>query len=205
MTISLAILGRAPIPGYAKTRLIPALGAAGAARVQEILLTRVVELARRWCHRPGREWRLWCAPDTDHPFLRALGEPEQLRRQPEGDLGARLDWIHRQTLAETDAVLLLGADAATMDLDHLDQAEAALQDAPAVLVPAEDGGYVLLGLGSKASDLFQEIPWGTDQVARITRERLRLRGWNFRELTLQWDVDTPDDWQRYLNWTQLHG
>lgn len=198
MTISLAILGRAPLAGYAKTRLIPLLGAEGAARAQEILLTRIIQVARNWKEEPGRDWHLWCAPDAGHSFFRSLVEPARLRSQPAGDLGERLTAIHRRVLAEAEAVILLGADAASIGPQDLAQAAAALQEVPAVLAPAEDGGYVLLGLRAQADFLFDQMPWGTDQVARITRQRLALQGWPWRELAPHWDVDTPDDWQRFL-------
>ncbi|HKI81038.1 MAG TPA: DUF2064 domain-containing protein, partial [Pseudodesulfovibrio sp.] len=66
----------------------------------------------------------------------------------------------------------------------------------AVMAPAQDGGYVLLGLRRAAHGLFTDIPWGTGRVAAVTRRRMRELRWHWRELPLQWDVDRPEDLER---------
>lgn len=197
--LSLNLLGRAPSPGFSKTRLIPALGAEGAARAHAALLTHVARLARQWCAMRGPEhrFRLWATPDFRAPLFARLAEASQLRVQPEGDLGARLRGIAQAALAEAEAVLLLGGDAASLDFATLNRAEEALSRHPAVLIPALDGGYVLLGLTRYAPELFREIPWGGDGVAEATRGVLRALEWSWEELPGHWDVDRPEDWERF--------
>ena len=66
----------------------------------------------------------------------------------------------------------------------------------AVLIPAEDGGYVLIGLRRYLPTVFEGITWSTPQVLAQTRERLRAAGASWTELAPLWDVDEPADWQR---------
>ncbi|MBF0427878.1 MAG: TIGR04282 family arsenosugar biosynthesis glycosyltransferase [Magnetococcales bacterium] len=196
---SINVLGRAPLPGFSKTRLIPALGAEGAAHAHVELLTHVAGVARSWSSELGsrRLFRLWGTPDLSSSLFQSLAEATQQRLQPTGDLGARLDWIARAGLAEARAVLLLGGDAVSVDRKTLDHAEAVLLDHPAVLIPADDGGYVLLGLNTYAPELFCDIPWGSDQVAEATRTVLRFLQWSWKEIPGHWDVDSPEDWERF--------
>ncbi|MBF0293834.1 MAG: TIGR04282 family arsenosugar biosynthesis glycosyltransferase [Magnetococcales bacterium] len=197
--ISLNLLGKAPVPGFVKTRLIPALGPQGAVRAHIILLTHLTRLARDWCATDPKQrlFRLWCAPDATDPWFRTLAAPMQLRDQPAGDLGARLALIAATGLAEASAVLLLGGDAASLTPLDLDRAEAILQRHPAVMIPARDGGYLLLGLRTNAPQLFSDMPWGTDRIAAATRARLRRLDCTWEELPGHWDVDRLEDWEEY--------
>ncbi|MBF0191390.1 MAG: TIGR04282 family arsenosugar biosynthesis glycosyltransferase [Magnetococcales bacterium] len=193
------MLGRAPEPGCVKTRLIPALGVEGAARAHAVLLTHVATQARRWCAGTGSGalFRLWGSPDCSAPLFSVLAPVHEHRVQPPGGLGERLAHIARCGLAEAEAVLLLGGDAVTLDPLTLEQAAQALSRHPAVLIPAEDGGYVLLGLRRFAPELFDAIPWGSGRVAAATRRALRALDWSWEELPGHWDVDLPEDWERF--------
>ncbi|MBF0178456.1 MAG: TIGR04282 family arsenosugar biosynthesis glycosyltransferase [Magnetococcales bacterium] len=198
--ISLNLLGKAPVPGFVKTRLIPALGAAAATRAHIILLTHLTRIASDWCAAApeNRLLRLWCAPDASDPWFRTLvATPAQLRDQPEGDLGARLAAIAASGLAEAQGVMLLGGDAASLTPADLNRAGAILRRHPAVMIPARDGGYLLLGLRANAPELFSDMPWGTERVAAVTRARLRRLGWSWEELPGHWDVDRPEDWEEF--------
>ncbi|MBF0340934.1 MAG: TIGR04282 family arsenosugar biosynthesis glycosyltransferase [Magnetococcales bacterium] len=198
--LSLNLLGRAPEPGCSKTRLIPTLGPLGAAQAHAALLTHVARVARNWCAVPesGRLFRLWGTPDFASPLLADLANESQRRIQPEGDLGERLDWIARAGLAEAEMALLLGGDAPSVDSATLDLAEHRLSSHAALLVPARDGGYVLLGLRDHARQLFADIPWGSDRVAERTREILRELAWSWEEIPGHWDVDRIEDWERFI-------
>ncbi|MBF0627412.1 MAG: TIGR04282 family arsenosugar biosynthesis glycosyltransferase [Magnetococcales bacterium] len=197
--VSCNLLARAPQPGRSKTRLIAALGAEGAADAHAVLLTHVAGMARHWCSRSGsgRLFRLWVTPDETDPFFATVADSVQLRLQPEGDLGVRLDRIARCGLAEAGAVLLLGGDAVSLDSSALDRAAEALLRHPAVLIPAADGGYVLLGLTRHAPQLFAAIPWGSGQVAEATRRVFQELGWSWEEIPGHWDVDRLEDWERF--------
>lgn len=189
--VGVAILARAPIPGQAKTRLIPALGAAGAARLQRWLLQRTVAMALVADVGPVT---LWCAGDPRHPdfaVCRAYGSVA-VRCQPEGDLGWRMLTAMRES-ATAAGVLVIGADCPALAASHLREAAKALQRHDAVVMPAEDGGYVLIGMGESHPSIFADVDWGSDQVMAQTRERLTARGLVWDELATLWDVDRADD------------
>ena len=191
-TLSLHLLARAPVPGRVKTRLIPALGEEGACRLQWALLEQTLQLPPL----AFEERFLWLDGEAERP-LRQLAERHDwvLMEQPAGDLGERMRRIAALGLAEHDGVVLIGNDCPVLDGDYLQQACAALAEHRAVLGPAEDGGYVLLGLRSLDHSLF-EMPWGGDQVLACTCECLRRLDWPHRLLPTLWDVDRPQDLAR---------
>jgi rSAM/selenodomain-associated transferase 1 len=190
------IFAKAPIPGQVKTRLIPALGPAGAAELACDLLERLV---RRLSLGRLAPLELWCSPDPEHPLFRDLAESVGvvLRTQRGEDLGERLSRAAEDALGRAEAVLLVGADIPDLDADYCASALSALADSDAVLGPAEDGGYVLLGLKAPAPELFTDMPWGGDRVAAITRRRIASLGWCCPEIPILWDLDRPEDLRRY--------
>lgn len=191
--VAVAVLAKAPIAGFAKTRLIPVLGARGAAVLQERLVERAVETA---CAAAIGPVTLWTTPDESHPVFQSIGAHLgiTLARQADGDLGARM--LAAITAANT-CVLLIGSDCPALTLDHLRAAADVLRDrAPAVVIPAEDGGYALIGLRTPEPALFSDMPWSTPLVMNETRRRLRTLGLTWHEPTTLWDVDLPHDLER---------
>lgn len=198
--VQLAVLAKAPIPGMAKTRLIPALGAEGAARAQRELTRQALCTAQAAGIGPVT---LWCAPDARHRFFRALQRTTGVRClvQSSGDLGVRMHTAFRLHCAE-GPLLLVGTDCPAMQPLHLRRAAMALlEGADAVVQPAEDGGYVLIGLHQPQPTLFHAMPWSTDRVLGETRARARQAGLVVHELDTLWDVDRPEDLRR---WRQVH-
>lgn len=192
--IAIAILAKAPIPGLTKTRLIPYLGADGAATLQDWLLRRTVATALNSNLGPVT---LWCAPDTAHPaFVNlAVGGRIALRQQREGNLGERM----HQALAEspmTGGTLVIGTDCPALGPAHLQAAAAALAAYQAVVIPAEDGGYVLIGMRQPSWRVFTGINWGSAKVMTQTRERLLETGRQWSELPSLWDVNREEDFER---------
>ena len=191
------IFAKAPTPGRVKTRLIPALGESGAAELQRQLIERT--LCTAVAAGLGR-LDLWCAPDPDDPFFAACAERHGvgLRAQGEGDLGMRMARALEFALAAGAPALLIGCDCPALTSAYLREAAGVLAGgSDAVLGPAEDGGYVLIGLArSPPAQLFENIAWGTASVMQETRTRLARRNWRWRELALLWDVDRPEDLQR---------
>jgi rSAM/selenodomain-associated transferase 1 len=120
-----------------------------------------------------------------------------LHRQPQGDLGARMLAAVAAAPA-AGGTLLLGTDCPLLSPELLHQAAAGLATHDAVVIPAEDGGYVLLGLRRPAPQLFAGVDWSTAQVMEQTRQRLRQLGWRWLELPALWDVDRPADVDRLL-------
>lgn len=194
---ALAVLAKAPLPGLAKTRLIPALGPAGAARAQRLFTRRTLHMARQAALSP---LTLWCAPDPAQRFFRALQRTYGVacEAQPDGDLGARMQHACEHHFARHPdlPMLLLGTDCAVLAPGHLQQAALALLSHDVVLIPAEDGGYVLIGLHRLLMQVFENISWSTPQVMAQTRERLSGAGLSWHEMDTLWDVDEPADWQR---------
>lgn len=191
--VAIAILAKAPIPGMAKTRLIPALGAHGAAMMQEQLTIRAVKTAVASAIGPVF---LWTTPDTTHPLFRELAArfPIEITAQPEGDLGLRM-------LAAIEAangpVIVIGTDCPALSPESLREAARVLRGGSAVVViPAEDGGYVMIGMREMQPALFADIDWGTDKVMATTRRRAEQSGVAIREFPPLWDVDRPEDLER---------
>lgn len=190
---ALAVMAKAPIPGFAKTRLVPRLGPAGAAELHAVLLERTLRTAASSAF---ARVVLWCAPGRRSPFFAALSRAAtlELRDQPEGDLGRRMRAAFEHHLAAASAVVMVGTDCPELTVEHLSSATAALSaGADAVVVPARDGGYAALGLVRLDRSLFEGVPWGTPDVLATTRARIRALGWTAHELPPVRDVDVPED------------
>ncbi len=192
--VGVAILARAPVAGRAKTRLIPLLGAAGAAGLQAWMLERAVATALAADVGPVT---LWCEGDPGHrAFVRCreLG-PLRIRPQVAGDLGRRMLAAVEESPAAA-GTLVIGTDCPVLDAAHLREAARALAERDAVLIPAEDGGYVLIGMKVPAAGAFAGIDWGSPQVMAQTRQALDALGWRRAELATLWDVDRAEDVER---------
>lgn len=192
MNVRLLVFARAPVPGATKTRLAPALGSAGAARLHEALVRHALEAA---VAANAREVQLWCAgDDRDQRLARLAAATGAVPcRQHGADLGARMATALAVATADGVPAMVIGTDCPWLDAAVLRDAAQALDAGDAVLGPALDGGYVLLGLHRVAASLFEDIAWGTTQVLAETRARLRALGWTWRELDARPDVDRPDD------------
>ncbi len=194
---TLALLCKAPIPGFAKTRLIPHLGEMDTAHLQEELIMQAVVTALDAAVGPVE---LWCDPDESHPFFGKIMKkyPVRLTSQPPGDFSNRLHTCASGALVAADAVILMGADCPVMPAYYLEEAAAALARGCDVVVgPSEDGGYVLLGLKHASEELFNDISWGTPLVLSETQARIAQLGWRCHLLATLWNVDTPADYQRW--------
>ena len=195
---ALIVFARAPVPGAVKTRLVPLLGAEGAAALHAKLVKHTLATARKASF--GRI-ELHGAPGADDPFFRycAGHYGVSVTAQAEGDLGARMLAAFQGALAGRARVLLVGSDCPAMNARCLRDAERALRDgADAVFVPCEDGGYALIGLRRVDARLFDGIAWGSSSVMTDTRTRLAALGWTWRELDTLWDVDRPEDYERLM-------
>ena len=186
------VLAKAPLAGYAKTRLIPALGAAGAAALAQRLLDHAVAQARAARLGPVE---VCCAPDSDQPLFAGLAvlAGVALSCQASGDLGQRMAQALGRALATTPRALLIGSDAPALDAAMLQRAALALDQADAVFVPAFDGGYALVGLRRPAPSLFADMAWSTADVMADTRQRLAAAGLRHVELPPLADIDGPAD------------
>lgn len=184
-----AILAKAPIAGYAKTRLEPALGADGAARFQRLMIEATIATALAARLGPIT---IWAAPDIAHDvFTRHASPRVTLARQPDGDLGIRM--LAAFATSE-EPTLVIGTDCPALTPARLVEAAAALADGlDGALIPARDGGYVLIGLAKPRPSLFYDMPWGTADVAAETRRRMTELALKWREWPALADIDRPED------------
>ena len=194
-----AVFAKAPHPGEVKTRLIPLLGAHGACALHSKLVLHSLGIARA----AGiGAVELWCAPDASDPMLRryAAREGASLLDQGSGTLGDRMERAFRAMLARAARCVLIGSDCASLTAQDLADTDAALADpaCDAVFAPAEDGGYVLVGLNRPQPAIFTDIAWGSGAVMQQTRARLRQQSLAWRELPARWDVDRPEDYDRLV-------
>lgn len=186
------VMAKAPVPGYAKTRLIPAIGAVRAARLADRLLHHAVGVALQALLGPVD---LCCAPDAQHALLQPhRAQPGLvLSDQGQGDLGERMSRAFDRWWPLADRVLMTGTDAPALDARVLQRAAQALDDVDAVFVPALDGGYALVGLRTAAPSLFRDVAWSTGQVMSTTRAHLAAAGLRHAELDTLADIDEPAD------------
>jgi uncharacterized protein len=191
--VAVAVLAKAPLSGFAKTRLIPALGADGAASLQARLVERAVATA---CAAVIGPVTLWATPDESHPLFQAIGAHlgVALARQGDGDLGARM----LAAIAAANApALVIGTDCPALTSEHLRAAADVLRGGDdAVVIPTEDGGYALIGMRAPARALFSDMHWSAPSVMDETRRRLRALDLTWQEPVTLWDVDLPEDLER---------
>jgi len=191
----LLIFCKAPVPGYVKTRLVPALTPVAAASLYEASLRDTAALAAR---ERGRV-ELWfdAPPDFEWSLPVELAQiPMQF--QVEGDLGERQrDAFERSFADGAERVIVLGSDCPTLPESHLNAAFDAIHDAPAAIGPTHDGGYYLLALQRsvwpRAGALLEEVPWSTPDVLSHVLRRAQMLDLELRTLPGWYDVDLPAD------------
>ncbi|MBE7502314.1 MAG: DUF2064 domain-containing protein [Verrucomicrobiales bacterium] len=190
----LILFTRFPVAGRAKTRLIPCLGAKGAAQLQremtEPVLARIWPLAQR--RAVTLEVRFEGGSEAD--MRRWLGGGLRFASQGDGDLGARMHRASTEAFdAGSQAVVIIGADCPEVDAVRIQSAFQPLRAHRLVLGPARDGGYYLVGLSAATPELFAGIPWGTREVLTTLVARARSVGLDPFLLPEAADVDEPAD------------
>jgi rSAM/selenodomain-associated transferase 1 len=192
VSTAVIVFAKAPVPGVAKTRLAPALGAAGAAALAEKMLRHALAQATAADIGPVE---LCAAPDATHHALRAAAEASgaRLTEQGPGDLGLRMHRALARSLMHHGRALLIGTDAPALDAARLRQAAQALEGHDVVFVPALDGGYALVGQRRADPRWFTDMAWSHARVMDVTRERLRAAGVCWAELAPVADIDEPAD------------
>lgn len=195
----LIIFTRYPEPGRVKTRLIPALGADGAAELHRRLTVKTLEVADATCGQmPELDVEVRFTGGSEWQMRQMFGAKCAMEEQGEGDLGARLARAMRAAFdAERNRVVAIGTDCPELSAATLRAAFDALAAADAVLGPASDGGYYLIGLSRMVPELFEEISWGTGKVLARTMEAARRVEAGVQVLPVLSDVDRPEDLERW--------
>jgi len=184
---------RAPVAGQVKTRLARSVGDEAALRWHRALAMHCLETVAAAQLAP---LQLWCSPDVRHDFFsrQQARFSLSLHGQRGADLGARMSHAFDVALTDAKYALVIGTDCPALSADYLQQALTALRDGtPAVIGPAEDGGYVMLGQRCNQQSLFEAMPWGTSAVFETTCQRM---AGDYRLLPPLWDVDVVEDLQR---------
>jgi uncharacterized protein len=192
----LLIFTRAPRAGQVQTRLMPQLGAQGAADFHARLIHHCLQTVTRAGLCPVE---LWCAPSCHDPFFHDCRDRYgvELYDQASGDLGERMHAALGSALARAESAVLIGTDIPSIEAVDLDAAFQALQQGKdAVVGPARDGGYYLVGLKQPGRRLFEGIPWGTSAVFQETVNRLQRLDMDWLRLREHADIDTPEDYQQ---------
>lgn len=195
------VFAKAPRAGFAKTRLIPALGADGAAALATRLLLHTLNEA---LHSNAGDVEL-CRTPLNDPLWQTLPLPDglQMTDQEGGDLGERLARAAHRSLRAGQPCILIGTDCPMLDAQALRELALSLHSHDAVMSPASDGGYVALGLRRFVPTLFTDMAWSTEVVAQDTLSRLAQAGMSVQQMPVLHDIDEPAD-LRHLpqHWTQ---
>jgi uncharacterized protein len=187
---ALLVFAKEPVAGRVKTRLAATIGVEAAARVyRDLLATTLAHAHAAWRSRIVDHIELWCASDGDIAFLRGIGTAFGAARymQAGNDLGERMTHAMRDAFTRTPSLLLVGSDCPLLEPARLAEAAASLREHEAVLTPAEDGGYVLVGARRELP--FAHVRWSTPYALADTTHAFTQAGVRFAVLAPVWDVD----------------
>lgn len=190
--VRIVIIAKAPQPALAKTRLIPALGANGAADLARHMLVHTLDKAL--AANIGTV-ELCVTPAPADPVWQTLPIPDVVHRSDQGggDLGERMARAAQRVTDGGESVVLIGTDCPELNIEHLRQVADELQRADVSIFPTADGGYALLGLNRFHPSLFSDMPWSTGTVAFQTLRRVGQLGWTVQNHAKLHDIDEPDD------------
>ena len=201
---ALLIFTKPPIPGQVKTRLMPALSHENAAALADALLalTLSTSLAVKNCH-----IELFIAGDDSHPFFHRYQQCPSISThvQVGENLGERLKNAIKAAFSRYKRVIIIGSDCPLISTAYLDNAFQQLnKSADIVIGPAQDGGYVLLGLNTPQLSLFTDIPWSSDRVFAVTNDRINALNLKSMTLPTLWDIDIAEDLEKFTTWYHAH-
>jgi len=207
-TCRLLIFTRYPVAGKTKTRLIPTLGADGAARLQKRLTEKMIGQAKLLEQKFGTSTTVHYLGGSKEEMTGWLGQVNCVE-QAEGDLGLKMRTAFDEAFAAgAGRAVLVGTDIPALDVDILSQAFTLLAGQDAVIGPSRDGGYYLIGLTARAAPqlldpLFQEMVWSTGEVFAVTMRRLAKTGRTISILPALADIDRPEDLALAETWGLL--
>ena len=191
------VFAREPVAGNVKTRLARTIGDQAAVQFHQEVVTKTVEMAAK----SGlAELELHVSGNMEHPFFRSLADQYGIGicLQEGNDLGEKMFYALKQSLDHASYCILIGTDCPVMTADYLKQAFHMLENGlDAVIGPAEDGGYVLIGASRVDISWFKNIDWGSQHVLAQSRQRLTANNARYDELQQLWDVDHIDDLHRW--------
>lgn len=194
----IVIFAKAPVPGQVKTRLIPALGTDGAAKLAGRMLAATVAQAKGAA---PVKIELCVTPDAGDPaWVGHLPHGVAVSDQGPGDLGVRMAAAAQRILNGGERIILIGTDCPALSSTRLRAMANALESYDAVMHPAQDGGYVLLGLSRFDPSLFSGIVWSSDTVCASTQARIKALAWRLFVGEALRDIDEPADLEAAKGW-----
>ena len=188
------ILGKAPVAGQVKTRLIPKYSAEEAAKLHTQMMEAVIT---KVCICSKDVW--FAVDDIQHETVESIASrfKLELHAQASGDLGKRLQKLMQASFdMDDESIMFLGTDSPHIDIQRYKDAEAALVHYDIVIGAVEDGGYDLIVLKQNAPELFDNIDWGSDLVLTQTLNHIKGLGLNVKVLQTSFDLDRPEDLKR---------
>ncbi len=195
---------RYPVAGKCKTRLIPALGAEGAVRIHQQLVSHILrEINTFISSRKNTEFALYYDADSLQQMQDWLGRTYTYKKQQGYDLGQRMaDALIHDGISSKKNSILIGSDCPGINSSILNEGFEALKQNDIVLGPAYDGGYYLIGVAdtiqpAACRQLFEQIPWGTDKVLTKTLVQTQKLGLRHHLLSRLHDIDTPEDLKHF--------
>ena len=190
----LIMFTRYPQAGQTKTRLIPALGAAGAADLQRQMTEHLLSQLQPFCTEKRISLQVHFAGGSKAQMSQWLGPDIPLVAQCNGHLGEKLTFALTQAFAEgTARVVVIGSDCPAISSSNIDKALQQLNSHDVAIGPAADGGYYLIALRAMCPHLFEGIPWGTDRVLAMTQAIAHQQHLSVAQLDLLTDIDRPED------------
>lgn len=191
---AILVFARAPQPGRVKTRLAAAVGDRAALRIYTRLAKHTLAEVRAFAAEDVAIRVHYAPADAGEAVRVWLGDGPVYLPQADGDLGMRMKDAFARAFAEgAEQVVIVGSDLPAVSASLLRRAFELLDAHPAVIGPARDGGYYLLGLRRMVDGIFDGIEWSTPHVLRTTLERFSAAGVEPAALEELADVDTVDD------------
>ncbi|MGD9112482.1 MAG: TIGR04283 family arsenosugar biosynthesis glycosyltransferase [Desulfobacterales bacterium] len=200
----LIVFTRYPEPGTTKTRMIPKLGAEGAAELQRQMTEHVISTVRQLADRRQLPIEVRFDGGSKKLMQQWLGHDFSYRLQGEGDIGRRMQRAFAEGFQDGyEPIVIIGSDIPGITTDILQRAFDGLQNKDLVLGPANDGGYYLIGMrrdafNRNAPRIFASVSWSTDKVLSQTLNLARNLGLSSLLTDTLSDVDRPEDlalWQ----------
>jgi rSAM/selenodomain-associated transferase 1 len=189
---TLIVFARYPNPGQVKTRLAADVGATAAATLYEAFLLDVLDGCEDIA--PRRILAYTPASNESRLYFETVRQKNDfLWGQPAGNLGDRLKAAVDYGMLLGGPVVVIGSDCPSLPPDSIREAFSLLATHDAVLVPAIDGGYGLIGLSASHAEVFEDVPWSSPDVLAITLARFHAREISHRTLPFCRDIDGLDD------------
>lgn len=189
-TKRLGVFVKIPEPGKVKTRLVPPLSEVGACELYRAFLE---DLFVRLKKLKGIHGTVFFSGRNPEAINNIIPRSYDVVPQTGESLGERLAAAFDTLLdGGCSSAVIIGSDSPDLPIQYIKRAFLKLKHKDAVLGPATDGGYYLIGLKNPAPELFVGVRWGERSVFGDTLERVEACELTLALLPLWYDVDTRE-------------